>query len=72
MHPSRTIGNVGYKHRSEATQLGKNLIHRSAYNSRKLYITNDVDNVSHKLLVISFVKEAPSYGGVCTFKDVYP
>ena len=34
-HPSRTIGNVGHKHMSKATRLGKNLSHRGAYNGKK-------------------------------------
>ena len=33
--PSRTNGNVGHKHRSQATQLGKNLSHIDAYSGEE-------------------------------------
>ena len=33
--PSRTNGNVGHKHRSQATQLGQNLSHIDAYNGEE-------------------------------------
>ena len=37
--PSRTNGNVGQKHRCQATQLGKNLSHKGAYNGEeKVYV----------------------------------
>ena len=33
--PSRTNGNVGHKHRSQATQLGQNLSHIDASNGKE-------------------------------------
>ena len=53
--PSRTKGNVGHKHRSQATQLGQNFIHNDAYNGkekvhmRKRHICGELD--AQKLII---------------------
>ena len=36
--PSQINGNVGHKHKSQATQLGQNLSHIDAYSGEKRYI----------------------------------
>ena len=59
--PSQTNKNVGHKHRSQATQLGQNLIHIDAYNGeekvhmRKGHICGELDA---RKIIISFCKRS--------------
>jgi len=72
--PSQTKGNVGHKHRSQATQLGKNLSHKGAYNGeekvyvRKGHICGELDAWK---MIMSFCKRSPQVLWACTFKGVY-
>ena len=66
--------NVGHKHRSQATQLGKNLSHKGAYNGeekvhmRKGHICGELDA---RKIIISFCKRSLQVLWAYTFKDVY-
>ena len=61
--PSRTNGNVGHKHRSQATQLGQNLSYIDAYNgeekvhTRKRHIYGELN--ARKIIIISFCTRSP-------------
>ena len=61
--PSRTNGNVGHKHRSQATQLGQNLSHIDAYNgkekvhTRKRHICSEPN--AREIIIISFYTSNP-------------
>ena len=66
--PSWTNGNVGHKHRSQATQLGQNLSHIDAYNgeekvhTRKRHICVELDALKIIIIIIiiiSFCTRSP-------------
>ena len=61
--PSRTNGNVGHKHRSQATQLGKNLSHIDAYNGEEKVHMEEIICEELDAQGQTSVQEAPRYVG---------
>ena len=61
--PSRTNGNVGHKHRSQATQLGRNLRHIDAYNGEeKVHMERHICiGLDARKIIASFYTKAPRY-----------
>ena len=61
--PSRTNGNVGHKHRSQATQLGQNLSHIDAYNGKeKVHMEKHIcEELDAQGMTRTSVREAPRY-----------
>ena len=72
--PSRTIGNVGHKHKSQATQHGQNLSHIDAYSGEekvhmeKSYICSGHE--ARKVIILSFSIRSPQVQVTYMFKDV--
>ena len=59
-------GNVGHKHRSQATRLGQNLSHVDAYNGKEKVhmeklICEELD--AQGIIKKAFIQEAPRYNG---------